>query len=305
MRFGNSNISLDLDFQRGPIAQMFRRAESNFLQHFVVYRMATRVETETTGFVSLPPGVSMISFNWRGTILARTIGNPYPQVVAPRSAYFLRSGRTAIRLAKGDHSATMLLWPNAVTPLLEVWVTAYSAQLQQTRTAACRSLSLGLEGAAERMKLAMEKPRESVELALVSVVYEAVESLLTHKDRVVLAPIPAGIPDALMSIAEKVRHDPAAYWPVPEAAKVAGYSPYHFSRVFKSTVGFGFQEFVDRCRTENALEHLRTSRRPVDDIAEECGFGQPQALRKSLRDYLSIVPSDLRNLEEPEPLRNR
>jgi AraC-like DNA-binding protein len=91
-----------------------------------------------------------------------------------------------------------------------------------------------------------------------------------------------------------VRENPALPWPLKDAADMAGYSPFHFSRVFKGLVGYGFHEYVDRCRTECAVELLVTTDMPVDLVASTCGFGTTQGLRESVKEYLGLVPSELR-----------
>ena len=84
---------------------------------------------------------------------------------------------------------------------------------------------------------------------------------------------------------------------------MAGYSPFHFSRVFKNLVGYGFHEYVDRSRTECAVEMLCTTDSAVDVVASSCGFGTTQGLRESVKEYLGLVPSELRAIPDPiEPI---
>jgi AraC family transcriptional regulator len=61
-------------------------------------------------------------------------------------------------------------------------------------------------------------------------------------------------------------------------AKAAGFSPFHFHRIFRLLVGESLNEFVKRVRLERALALLSrktwaTRRQPsLTDIAFECGF---------------------------------
>jgi len=91
---------------------------------------------------------------------------------------------------------------------------------------------------------------------------------------------------------------PDAPWPLKDAAAMAGYSPFHFSRVFKSLAGYGFHEFVDRCRTEFAVGKLCQGELAVDVVASASGFGTTQGLRESIKEYLGLVPSELRVASE-------
>ena len=79
---------------------------------------------------------------------------------------------------------------------------------------------------------------------------------------------------------------------------MAGYSPFHFSRVCKQLVGYGFHEYVDRCRTECAIDMLVSTDSAVDLVASTCGFGTTQGLRESVKEYLGLVPSELRSMPE-------
>ena len=121
---------------------------------------------------------------------------------------------------------------------------------------------------------------------------------MTSSDQVQLAAIPSDLPDTIKDLVSRVRQSPSHGWPLRDAADAAGYSPFHFSRVFKNLVGYGFHEYVDRCRTESAVELLCTTDQPVDLVASTCGFGTTQGLRESVKEYLGLVPSELRTIPE-------
>jgi hypothetical protein len=38
---------------------------------------------------------------------------------------------------------------------------------------------------------------------------------------------------------------------------------------------------------------------PLDCVAQACGFGTTQGLRESIKEYLGLVPSELRSAHEP------
>jgi transcriptional regulator GlxA family with amidase domain len=40
---------------------------------------------------------------------------------------------------------------------------------------------------------------------------------------------------------------------------------------------------------------LATSERPVESVAQAAGFGTTQGLRESIKEYLGLVPSELRS----------
>jgi transcriptional regulator GlxA family with amidase domain len=60
----------------------------------------------------------------------------------------------------------------------------------------------------------------------------------------------------------------------------------------------GFHEFVDRTRTEYAVHLLTSTDHAIDVVATEAGFGTTQGLRESVKEYLGLVPSELRSTPE-------
>ena len=59
--------------------------------------------------------------------------------------------------------------------------------------------------------------------------------------------------------------------PLADVARAAGFSPFHFHRIFRSIVGESLNEFVKRVRLEHAvklLSHDRRSQRPGRSLTE-------------------------------------
>lgn len=92
-----------------------------------------------------------------------------------------------------------------------------------------------------------------------------------------------------------IRAEPQRQWSLTNAAELAGYSPFHLSRMFRHISKMGFPEFVDRCRAEIAVDLLINTSQPIFSISQQCGFGTPQALRNACRDYAGFLPSELRD----------
>ena len=59
---------------------------------------------------------------------------------------------------------------------------------------------------------------------------------------------------------------------VADAARVAGMSEGHFSRVFKSEMGLSFVNYMTRIRCDYAASLLRTTDLSLSEVATTCGF---------------------------------
>jgi AraC-like DNA-binding protein len=271
------------------------------LQHLRLEVQQASLGKIAPGTVLIPAQYNAIVINMKGTLLVRAATNPKLIVVPPRSMTFLKGRlKLGVVAARGEHSTQILSWASTVTPLLEHWInTRIQARSSQhlVRPIACKPIDPHFLGAVERLDHA-RTVGDSVELVMLSAIYEIVGKLMMGADEVQLATIPDDLPETLKNLTQKVRGNPAMGWPLKEAADMAGYSPFHFSRVFKQLVGYGFHEYVDRCRTECAIEMLVSTDSAVDLVASTCGFGTTQGLRESVKEYLGLVPSELRSMPE-------
>jgi AraC-like DNA-binding protein len=165
------------------------------------------------------------------------------------------------------------------------------------RVVASQSINARLQPAVERFQASIKSVEDGDPL-FISALFELCGYLLGGPDLLRLTNDPLNLPESLSELINAVREEPTAPWPLADAATRAGYSPFHFSRVFKSTVGCGFHEYVERCRTELAIEMLISTNNPVDVIDSSAGFGTPQSLRDSMKEYVGFVPSELRTMSE-------
>ncbi len=79
-----------------------------------------------------------------------------------------------------------------------------------------------------------------------------------------------------------------------ELAAEAGLSPFHFSRMFKRSVGVTPRVFVVRLRIERACELLEKTALPVTEIAQEVGYSSSQVLARVFLKYKRMSPSAYR-----------
>jgi AraC family transcriptional regulator len=85
-------------------------------------------------------------------------------------------------------------------------------------------------------------------------------------------------------------------------AEVAGLSPFHFHRLFRVAFGENLNAYVVRHRLQRAARELRTTNRPIIDIALECGYESPSAFGRAFVRAFDLTPSAYRAVEEPLPL---
>ena len=76
---------------------------------------------------------------------------------------------------------------------------------------------------------------------------------------------------------------------VEKLAARAGFSPYHFCRVFQWEVGYSIMEYVRNRRLAYAAAELSTGRRIVD-IAVDYGFETHSGFSKAFRRYFGCPP---------------
>jgi AraC-like DNA-binding protein len=258
------------------------------------------VAKTATGACVVPQGMNALVLNLQGTIIARTVGHGRLVLIPPRSITYLRNARLVVQCARGEHLSQLISWPTVVTNLMEKWMQdRYSGRSGgPARVVACKPIDPHFKDAVERWDKTINGSAEVMEPLAVSFLYEVGARLMSGLDQVQLAATPIEVPETIKELIIKVRQNPALPWPLKDAADMAGYSPFHFSRVFKGLVGYGFHEYVDRCRTECAVELLVTTDMPVDLVASTCGFGTTQGLRESIKEYLGLVPSELRAVPE-------
>jgi AraC family transcriptional regulator len=99
-----------------------------------------------------------------------------------------------------------------------------------------------------------------------------------------------GLADALMFMRARIDAPPR----LDEIAAIAGFSPFHFHRIFKAATGEGPSEFVVRHRLERAAFELRSTRKRVTEIATRCGYETPSAFARAFSARFGMSPTAFR-----------
>ncbi len=81
---------------------------------------------------------------------------------------------------------------------------------------------------------------------------------------------------------------------VPALAERVGMSPRNFARVFARCFGATPAKYVERARLERARACLDEGRRGLEEVADLCGFGSAERMRKTFLRHLRVSPQDYR-----------
>lgn len=81
---------------------------------------------------------------------------------------------------------------------------------------------------------------------------------------------------------------------VPVLAERTLMSPRNFARVFRAEIGMTPAAYVERLRVERARSLLEAGEESVEGIAEACGFGTVETLRRAFQRAVGVSPSQYR-----------
>lgn len=77
-------------------------------------------------------------------------------------------------------------------------------------------------------------------------------------------------------------------------AQLAGFSDFHFHRVFQAMAGEPVMEYVRKRRLVRAAHQVAYSRERLLDIALGCGFGTPETFIRAFRKLYGMTPGEYR-----------
>ena len=83
-------------------------------------------------------------------------------------------------------------------------------------------------------------------------------------------------------------------------AKNFALSESHFSRQFKMYTGFGVNEYIATVRVKNAEKLLATTKLPITEIAQNCGFNSSSYFAAVFKKVRGISPGEVRRKRRAE-----
>ena len=81
---------------------------------------------------------------------------------------------------------------------------------------------------------------------------------------------------------------------VDQMAEYTAMSPRNFARVFKEKTGLTPMKYLEALRLDRAREILSAGHEPLDRVADLCGFGREERLRRAFLRRFSVTPSQYR-----------
>jgi transcriptional regulator GlxA family with amidase domain len=101
--------------------------------------------------------------------------------------------------------------------------------------------------------------------------------------------------DKFGALHEWINNHLADELPLPVLADQAGMSERSFSRHYAEATGVTPARAIERLRVEAARQLLCESGQPAKRIAQRCGFGSEETMRRSFLRLLAVTPQDYRS----------
>lgn len=79
-----------------------------------------------------------------------------------------------------------------------------------------------------------------------------------------------------------------------QVAKALGYNPDYLGRIYRDVYGCTLTEAIHRRRISVACDCLLDSSMTIEQIAQKCGFSDPDYFRRLFRRHMQISPGDYR-----------
>ncbi|WP_439030480.1 GlxA family transcriptional regulator [Gordonia terrae] len=99
---------------------------------------------------------------------------------------------------------------------------------------------------------------------------------------------------AIRDVQERIEAEPGRPHRIDELAQCAAMSARHFSRVFTEETGEAPGAYVERVRTDAARRALTESDETMPVIADRCGFGTAETMRRAFVRRLGVPPDQYR-----------
>jgi len=100
---------------------------------------------------------------------------------------------------------------------------------------------------------------------------------------------------SLQRVLAAIHEMPLAGISIEQLARIAGLTPFHFSRLFRNSTGRSPYRYYDELRFERAKDLLSTTDLAVTDIGHRLGFSHPSQFTRAFRRHAGCSPSAYRD----------
>lgn len=154
--------------------------------------------------------------------------------------------------------------------------------------------------------LSADAPVVAVErvTALQRLVADLVERLVLEITENIVHP-PTSLPPVVEAACRLVRTEFGSELALDAVARRLNVSAGHLSRLFHQSTGLRFVEYVARVRADQARSLLRSTQRPVTEIAFACGFQSVSQFNRTMRAQFGRAPRELRREGSAAPSGGR
>ncbi|WP_160687604.1 effector binding domain-containing protein [Clostridium sp. C2-6-12] len=97
--------------------------------------------------------------------------------------------------------------------------------------------------------------------------------------------------EKILGVILKIEREPFEDWSLENVSREAGYSSFHFHRIFKATTGITLFQFV-RYRQMQAAAKLVIMEKKFEDIAYQCKFSSAEAFSRAFKNYFGKSPKE-------------
>ncbi len=88
-------------------------------------------------------------------------------------------------------------------------------------------------------------------------------------------------------------------------AEKAGYSLYHFHRIFSGLTGYTLKEYIRKRRLTRSARMLQFTPKPISEIFELCGFKSQEAFTRAFSKHFGCTPHRFRKSDTPFDYTNQ
>jgi len=268
-------------------------------QHGItIHRISGSTSDLLSREVAIDPSESMLLVSLSGSAVYVSERMKIRRVQPPQGAFLVRGPiKLDVHFARGMHRWLEITWQDSALKALADWQESESKGGPSTWSCHFDDHAPFLTDSLGTLWDALSHGQRNQEPLIVSIIAILADMAVNGEIKDTLASIPSSVPEPLVSLMRAVKARPTDTWSLKEAASMAGYSAFHLSRTFRVAVDYGFPEFVDRCRTELAVQELLTTENSIEEIATHSGFGSTQSLRSACREYLGFLPSEIRSVQ--------